>query len=94
MSKIELADYLRSDCELLKPASPMLIDIYNMTNGMPCNGCGYKENCKTRHTFELVANQKSHGQKRNIVGETNQQIAERLCISKRQVSKMRKKGEL
>lgn len=93
MVKIELADYLRSSCALLSPSPVMLIEIYNRSNGDPCYGCGYANNCQTKHDLKLAAKQKSRGQG-IYLGETNAEIAKRLGISKRQVAKMRKNGEL
>ena len=91
--RFELSDMLKSSCQLKNPRVEILIGIYHATNGSPCDGCGYKYDCQARHEIELAAmkNKRFNSLK---VTETNSQIAKRLGISKRQVSKMRKEGKL
>ena len=94
MSKIELSDFLKSDCELGNPFPAMLIEIYKRFGGDPCCGCGYAPNCKVKLALEADSKARQRGDKCRIVQESNTDIAKRLGISKRQVSKLRKRGEL
>jgi len=91
MPKIELSDYLRSDCDLLKPSPVILMAIYDMSGGDPCRDCASRNYCITRKRLIEKANNKT-SVKANV--ETNAEIANRMGLSKRQVSKMRKRGDL
>ena len=93
MLKIELVDFIRSDCKLLSPSVVCLTALYELTNGVPCRECSHNRSCHTLNNFKLKDKQRKSGQKM-FVGKTNQQIADEMGISKRQVSKMRRKGEL
>jgi len=93
MQKIELVDFIRSDCKLLKPDVSILIEIYKLSNGDPCRECCYNGSCQVLKSFQLKEYHKASGQTKYI-GKTNQQIADELGISKRQVAKMRKRGEI
>ena len=91
MPKIELADYMLSDCDLLKPSPVILMSIYDMSGGDPCRDCASINNCITRERLIEKANKRT-SVKANV--ETNAEIDNRLGLSKRQVSKMRKRGVL
>ena len=91
MVKIELADYLQSDCDLLKPSPVILMSIYDMSGGDPCRDCASRNECKTRMRLIKEANEKTTVKTKK---ETNAEIAIKKGLSKRQVSKMRKRGEL
>lgn len=92
MKIASLHDFLKSDCELLEPNRAVFIGLYNVTNGRPCDDCVIKTHCKARHDLETVNVKKRSGN--TMEHETNQRIAERIGVSKRQVSKMRKAGLL
>jgi len=89
MSKIELVDYVCSDCELHKAG--LLIEIYRLSNGSPCIGCAYFENCTAVTTLISKANINT---RHRSMTETNKETAIRMGITPRQVSKMRKAGKL
>ena len=93
MKKIaSLHEYLEVDCELQKQRRDVFIALYHVTNGRPCDDCAIRHNCKERHDLEIesIASQNNN----TIQHETNAQIAERMGITKRQASKMRKAGLL
>jgi len=94
---MELVDMIRpnSGCALAKGTG--FIAIFRLTNGQPCDGCAahhtpnecefLRKQLDAAHTRRRWNfNQHSH--------ETNAEIAKRMGMSKRQVAKMRKKGEL
>ncbi|KKM89178.1 hypothetical protein LCGC14_1251160 [marine sediment metagenome] len=96
---MELVDMIRpnSGCALAKGSGFTVFQgLFKLTNGKPCWGCAYNipNECEflrkqldaahTRRRWNF--NQHSH--------ETNAEIAKRMGMSKRQVAKMRKKGEL
>jgi len=87
--RIELVDYVRSDCELHKHG--LLIGVYRLTNGNPCIGCVYFENCTVVTTLMSKANVNTRNK---MMYETNKETAARMGITPRQVSKMRKAGRL
>jgi hypothetical protein len=95
--KMELVDMIRpqSGCELAEDLQfSVFKHIYDTSNGDPCDGCAHKQGCAF---LTSQAHNESSRRRENFgkVGfETNAKIAERLGISKRQVAKMRKKGEL
>lgn len=89
MSKIELVDYVRSDCELHKLG--LLIGIYRATNGNPCIGCAHFGNCTAVTTLMSKSNVSTRNK---MLYETNKETAARMGITPRQVSKMRKAGTL
>jgi len=90
MPKIELVDYVRSDCELHKQG--FLIGIYRATNGNPCIGCAHFMNCTA--VDDLMSKAKIRTEYKLSAEETNKQTAVRLGITPRQVSKMRKIGKI
>lgn len=93
MEIASLDEFLEADCELQYPTLGIFIGIYHTTNGRPCDDCAMRHNCKERHDLEQIKAGSQVPRKR-VYTETNRQIADRLGISKRQVSKMRKAGEL
>ena len=82
--------FLSDNCELRKSFGndkwAAFIYIYKKTNGNPCRECFYKVKCKIYRTF--ITNTSTN------YSETNSEVAERLGISKRKVSKMRRNGEI
>jgi len=89
MPKIELVDYVRSDCELHKHG--LFVGIYHATNGNPCIGCAYFENCTVVTALMSKANIST---RHRLTTETNKETATRMGITPRQVSKMRKAGKI
>ena len=94
---MELVDMIRpgSGCKLSEDMEFAVFKyIYVESSGNPCDGCAYNQGC------ELSAKQSRAGflkRQRNfgkVSFETNAEVAKRLNISKRQVAKMRKRGEL
>ncbi|MFH1327436.1 MAG: hypothetical protein ABIH76_01080 [Candidatus Bathyarchaeota archaeon] len=91
----------QSGCELAN-TTPFAIfkGIFEKTNGDICNGCAYKQNCSFLEKQIAKEEQRKKENFGKVNFETNAQIAERLSkkmgkeITPRQVSKMRKRGEL
>ena len=84
----KLRDYENGKCDLFNNTNPLVfIGIYNLTQENPCNGC-FKESICT----DKPNNTKKH--KTFISKPTNAELAEKLGVSKRQVSKLRAKGIL
>lgn len=93
MQIASLHDFLETSCALQKPNRGVFVAIYHATSGRPCDDCAMRNCCKPREHLELAA-QACPIANRNNITETNSQIAERLSITSRQVSKMRKTGKL
>ena len=93
---IELRVFLKGDCELTKPEPSVLIDIYNHTNGDPCNGCGCKSDCNLYPKLgKFSKKNKKLVKSRDIKSTpTNSEIAAEKGISKRQAAKLRRAGKL
>jgi hypothetical protein len=87
--KIPYTDYLRSSCKLAK--DKMFPYLWKVANKYPCPGCVYENECKARKELEHKNSPKLIPRKN---AETNAQIAARLGVTKRQVSKMRARGVL
>ena len=75
--------------------------IFDLTNGNPCSECGYKDDCYFLKRLEEKEKRQKIANFGRVDFETNAQIAKRLSkkmgrgiITSRQVSKMRKRGEL
>ncbi len=94
--KAELKVFLTKGCELANPESAILIDIYNQTNGDPCNGCGYISDCELYRKLGRYSKKNSRpGRTHNLKSvATNAEIAEEKGISKRQAAKLRREGKL
>jgi xanthine dehydrogenase iron-sulfur cluster and FAD-binding subunit A len=100
MMKIERRDYFHTENCPLKDSFGMVAFILFLerVNGDACTtGCGfynmgkcqgYRDICQAKKMSKRATSYKQP------LTETNAQIAERLGVSKRQVAKMRKKGEL
>lgn len=88
-----LHEFLEAGCELQRPSRWLFVALYHSTRGRPCDDCVMRVNCKQRHDLELAHNARQAAMKKPV-GETNAQIAKRLGISPRQVSKRRKAGRL
>jgi hypothetical protein len=87
-----MAELIVNGCELAKPKHEILAGIWNLTGGDPCTGCALQKSCEA-----IWKIRKAHGGKKRKFTkpvETNAIIAKRLGISTRQVSKMRKRGEI
>ena len=94
---MELVDMIRpeSGCKLAESTEFAVFRyIYIGSLGKPCNECAYFQGC------ELLAKEAQAGFSRRqknfgkVDFETNAKIAKRLNVSKRQVAKMRKRGEI
>jgi hypothetical protein len=85
--------YVRNGCELQNPSMKMFEQVYSMSGGNPCDGCNCKDTC---NAWPLVNTSSSKSQPTTSTEkvETNAEIAARLGISKRQVAKRRKQGQL
>ncbi|KKM94829.1 hypothetical protein LCGC14_1194550 [marine sediment metagenome] len=94
---MEFVDMIRPDsgCTLANSEGFVMFQgIFRLSAGNPCDGCPHHSGCaflreqlNTAHS-RRVSNFGLHSH------ETNAEIAKRMNISKRQVAKMRKKGEL
>lgn len=72
----------------------MFIGLWRITQGDPCEtGCP-RFNCGTCNGYKKVAHAKSNVKQSPFSHQTNKQIADKFGISKRQVSKLRKSGQL
>ena len=86
----ELLDFRKVDCKLWEGNVGIFFEIYKATNSNPCPGCAFERNC---------AGKKDLGRRDRLRSgishkHTNGEIARKLNVSKRQVSKMKKKGTL
>ncbi len=94
---MEFVDMIRSDsgCTLANSMKlTMFQGLFKLTNGNPCDGCPYRSECgflREQLNTAYSRRVRNFGQHSH---ETNAEIAKRMNISKRQVAKMRKKGEL
>jgi len=88
--------YFGLDCHLAKNSIEIFMGLHEATNGDPCTtGCTWFDGGKCQE-YQRVTNLSAHaGQRRTeITHKTNQEIANELGISKRQVSKLRKQAKL
>ncbi len=103
--KFNLIDFVRLDNGLCKQQEKAeLADaLFIATNGNPCEtGCGWfdRGNCQGYKRLLNLAGTGTNKPKNMATGyhidipKTNQQLADELKINKRQVSKLRKTGEL
>lgn len=89
-------------CELQKPNIEILEGIYEISGGEPCKECNCKRTCPAWAEMELetsaakilVRTNAQEGIRAIGSPETNREIATRLGITKRQVSKMKVAGTL
>ena len=88
--KIDFSDYGKVKCSMFSWEG--FLGLYSITDGNPCKDCGGKNNCEGY--VELKKFSKFAPKPPTTLYETNAQIAERLHITKRQVSKLKKRGEL
>ena len=90
---VEFVDYIRPDsgCELAKSLA-VFKGIWRLTNEKPCLGCGFRIGCSFLEKIlqEDVREKKENFGKVNF--KTNAQVAKEKGISKRQASKLRRKG--
>ena len=94
--------YIGNGCQLIDPDPDLLTLIYAETSGWPCNGCSHTLTCQTYHLVEKSEHELEEDARFEACfsrpagkkTETNAEIAARLGISKRQVAKMRRNGEL
>ena len=91
--KIPLVDFIKSDYCLLAKYMIGPNNLYDLSGGNPCKECSYRKNCPTRPKLESRQNRTNRSNK-NRYPLTNKQIADLLNVSKRQVAKLRKSGEL
>lgn len=74
-------------CELSHPPA-IFYAIYNLTNGYPCDDCGYNDNCAAVKQFNKEDSKTVSG----AWFKTNAEIARELGVSKRQASKLKRRG--
>ncbi len=92
-----ISNYQEANCNWL--SGPManlnlFVGLLSETSGQVCDGCGIKENC-TPVTFSKVSISDISTTLQSIPHtKTNAELAQELGISKRQVAKRRKRGEL
>lgn len=98
MSHISFTDFYLSECELKDPPDVFLY-IYKASGGNPCFECAYNEKtvdrpdgCPVR--AELQRRRLPGGPPKAPKPKTNAELAKEMGVSKRQVAKMRAKGEL
>lgn len=93
MSKIEMTDYRKVDCQLWKDNPAIFMGLYKEVNGNVCDGCGFNlsNECKGYREIALIKNHQTAGLRKY---KTNAELAAELGVSKRQVSKMRKFGTI
>ena len=90
----QIYEYVEARCQL---SDPILIfkGIYDLTNGKPCDGCGYKSGCTAIKKFskEIISTATTViKNSKNPPLMSNAQLAAEFGISKRQVSKLRIPG--
>ena len=87
MPKYSITDYRDVGCKQF--GDEIFMALYYKLNGNICPGCPWETTEPCKHQLEL--NAQKNMPKPKVTGElTNKQIATRLGISKRQVSKMKK----
>ena len=81
--KHEFSDYRDAECRQLKERPDLFFGLYQATKGNVCEGCPYGCRLNTNKKTNTFKNYK-----------TNSEIAKSIGVSPRQVSKMRKRGEI
>ncbi len=94
MRRQSLQWFLDNDCMLREPDVVVLVGIYQMSNGDPCDGCAMHEECPAYPKLKAMPAVGDRPSSVQPARETNAQAAVRLGVSKRQVAKMRQRGEL
>ena len=85
---MKLEYFITYKCELFMSMRLLMFSmLWDATGQNPCPGCAWENSC----TYKPVI---SSPPKENRYTETNQQMANRLGISKRQASKLRRNGEM
>jgi len=81
-----------SGCEFAKDFNVFRV-IFKLTNGNPCKGCGDSSGCEflKKTMVKIVGHE---GVRRLLGRKTNAELAKELGVSKRQIAKMRKRGEI
>ena len=96
-SKLEIIDMIKPDsgCQLVREM-PFLIftGIFARTGGDPCEGCFYNNDCSFLRKKVHKEKQKRQDNFGKVSFKTNAEIAKEKGKTKRQVSKMRKRGEI
>lgn len=92
MAARRLAEFSEEKGCALSKDKEIFAGIWSNSKMVPCIGCGHSYNCQLLVVFYL-ADQKRKENPVRIQTEINAKIAEKLGISKRQVSKRRKRGE-
>ena len=91
---VEFVDYIRPDsgCELAKSLATFK-GLWRFTNEKPCLGCGFRIDCSflKRISLEDIIKKKEFFNRPHF--KTNAQFAKEKGVSKRQASKLRRKGE-
>ncbi len=94
---MELTDMIRpnSGCTLANEMKFVMFQgLFKLTNGDPCEGCPHYSGCEFLQKLLNTAHARRMWNFKLHSHETNAEIAKRMGMSKRQVAKMRKKGEL
>ena len=93
-AKDKYVDMIRpgSGCELAGEMAVFQV-IFAMSQGNPCLGCGFAKGCEflKKTMVKLVGHE---AVRRLIGGKTNAELAKEKGVSKRQIAKMRKRGEI
>ena len=97
--KFDSMTHSQSGCTLAKEYD-IFKGVFALTNGNPCHGCGFEGGCKFLEKQKIKEKEQKIKNFGKVNFETNAQIAKRLTkkmgkeITSRQVSKMRRRGEL
>jgi hypothetical protein len=94
MNRFGLSDYMKVECEFKKdPSGKILPGLWRYANGNICEtGCGSFRNGKCPGYIELLILKKNRLVEKQ--GPTNAELAKVLGVTKRQVAKLRRSGEL
>lgn len=87
--RLPLESFVASTCELAAPLE-IFIAVYSLTNGEPCNGCGYDghgQHCKAKAELFAAPTKRAPVQ---APSETVRETAERLGVSISEVRRRRK----
>jgi hypothetical protein len=98
MSHISFTDFYQSECQLKEPKDVFLY-IYKASGGNPCFECAYNEKTKEHPEgcpvrAELMRRRLPGAPPKPPGPKTNAELAKELGVSKRQVAKMRARGEI
>jgi len=90
--KMEINDFEKTRCSLLYSGKSIFLYIMQATNNNPCTiGCAWYADGKCPDYKEILSKRVPQLKNTPSTVETNAQMAERLGITKRQASKLRRK---